>query len=367
MNITEAYEAAERNHMAVFLEGGVREAGLSQLVGHAIAGSYFGGFAGCFLDVESQPEWARVIATYERDRLRAEAQCETVLESAIPGDVQGQGRGKRACAWNHYLQLDPVKALRGSQDYGNCTSWALREIVGCEWGTDIGQRQEWQVYTERPGTAVPYGSRGHRGQGSALSTLVRVVHTKGIQVEAVYCDGRYDLRNEADDEAYGNQWGGSGPPRCILEEIANDRIEQFAYATDEDAIIDVLAAGHFLFHGSTYTARNVNSLISPLTSIGGHAQAVIGYDDTDETRDWIKQHTGTDLRGDWVAIHDQSWGRWNTFPDSHWPAHLWGQRPEGVWCIRGSDLVRIVRQWGECIAVSNVLGFPKRKLDWGAF
>jgi hypothetical protein len=367
MDISTAYEHARENVLFLAFRGAVDSGGASGVSSHAIAAAYQNGFHGCFLDVPEAPRWARTIASHERDQLLGNATCETRLEYAIPTEYQLAGRGKRAIHWNHYRTLDPAKALRGSQDHGNCTAWALREIVGCEWGTDISHRREPQGYTSRPGTAVTYGSRGHRGQGSALSTLVKVVYNRGIQCETTYCDGRYDLRNERDDESYGNQWGGTGPPSCILDEIANDKIEQFAYATEEDAIIDVLHLGHFLFHGSTLTARTTGTLISPLTSIGGHAQAVIGYDDTDETREWIKQNTGTDLRNDWIAINDQSWGRWNTFPDSQWPAHLWGDRPEGVWCIRGSDLMRIVRQWGDCIAISNVLGFPKRDLDWSMF
>jgi hypothetical protein len=339
------------------------------MIGRALAKAYgHGRFHGAFLDGDGAPGWARTIARHERAMLLDTIEGDGRLEDMISTDIQGIGKGQRAVHWNHHLRQDPVRGLRGNQDYGNCTAWALREITGCEWGTDIAHRGEPQRYTKRPGTAVTYGSRGHAGQGSALATLVRVVTTKGIQVEDVYCDGRYDLRNEVDDERYGNSWGRGGPPSCILQEIAEDKIESWGYVREEEAIKDTLFAGHFLFHGSTLTANtSSNRLVSPLASIGGHAQALIGYDDTDEARDWIKQHTGTDLRGDWVAINDQSWGRWNTFPDDQWPSHLWGQRPEGVWCIKGSDLMRIVRQWNDCIAISNVLGFPRRDLTWDMF
>lgn len=366
MNIQSAYDEATQNYLPVTISGNIQTVPMRGLAGRAIASAYAQGFNGCFVDTDQSPDWARTIARYERDRLVDEATFETRLEAAIPRSIQGQGRGKRAVHWNHYRKTDPARALRGSQDYGNCTAWALRQIVGCLWATDMVHKREPHRYTYRPGTAVTYGSRGHRGQGSALSTLVKVVHQRGIQVETIYCNGQYDCRNEADDEAYGNQWGGTGPPQCILDEIKNDRIEHFAYATDEDAIMDVLWAGHFLFHGSTLTARQSNTLISPLTSIGGHAQSLIGYDDTEEFRDWARQTLNITLR-EAVYINDQSWGRWNTFPDSQWPAHLWGERPEGAWVIRASDLMKIVRQWGDCIAISNVLGFPKLDLDWSMF
>jgi hypothetical protein len=368
MNLEMAYEKAKANQLNIILGNQDLETGFSVACSRALERAYESGFHGAFGTGGDVPEWCRVIATYERDKLIAETEGSVQLEELLPTDVQGQGRGKRACHWNYYLETDPARALRGSQDYGNCTAWALREITGCELATDIKHRHESQQYTKRPGTAVTYGSRGHSGQGSALATLVRVIHQKGIQVEEVYCDGKYDLRNEVDDERYGNSWGRSGPPSCILNEIANDKIETWAYATDADACLDVLWAGHFMFHGSTLTANtNSGRLVSSLRSIGGHAQAWIGYDDTDEARDWVRQVDGTDLGNDWIAINDQSWGRWNTFPDSKWPTHLWGKRPEGVWCVRGSDQMKIVRQWKDCIAISNVKGFPRRDLDWSMF
>ena len=131
-----------------------------------------------------------------------------------------------------------------------------------------------------------------------------------------------------------------------------------------DAIMDLLYLGHFVGHGSNYTARSYGDPVSGLTSIGGHAQALIGYDDTDEFRDYYKERTGKTLR-EAVFINAQSWGDWNRV--ENWPEHLWGAKPQGAWVVTESSMSRIVRQWGDCYAISNVLGFPARNLpDWGS-
>jgi hypothetical protein len=326
--------------------------------------AYQSGFHGAYLRNQG-PQWQQTIAQYEFERFIDEAQCETDISAALPSSLQSQWKDQRAVHWNWYLELDPQRSLRGSQDYGNCTAWSLREIVGCEWATDIKARGEAQEYTRRPGTAVPYASRGHGGQGSALSTLVNVVHRKGVQVEQVYCDGKYDLSTESADEAAGNRrFGMNGPPTCILDEIAEDRIEQVSHVPDPEAALDVLAAGHFCFHGSTLTGQSSGDPVSGIRTIGGHAQAVIGYDDTDEFREWYREKTGRVLT-EAVVIHDQSWGQWNQL--TNWPEHLWGVKPQGAWVITLSSFSRIVDQWGDCYAISNVLGFPLLELpDWGS-
>jgi len=373
MDIKTAYEHASKNEpnfAGLITSHLLSKFGLRGASGVVWSQQYTNGFHGCYLDHPDSPEWARVIARYERDQLVANAPFDTNLENVIPSEYHGYGDGKRAAHWNAWIKRHP-RALKGSQDYGNCTTWAMREICACEWCADIEHRQE--AHEDPPariGTALTYGSRGSSGQGSTLSQIVKVVVEIGLQFEKPYCNGQYDCTNEADDERYGNIWGGRGVPQCMVDEVKADggKIEQYAYATEEQAIKDVLALGHFLFHGSTKTASEGNCLISRLKSIGGHAQGLIGMDDTDEARQWAKDKCGVSLSdSQWIAINDQSWGpSWNSFPQNQWPGHLWGERPEGVWCITSTDLMRLVREWNDCIAISNMLGFPKRELpDWG--
>lgn len=341
-----------------------RRSGFSADVSRLLFKAYQNGFHGAFADVDTMPGWARSAARESFAGFRDEARHPYVAEDVLSGKIVGSGKGKRAVNFQFAMKLDPM-ILYGSQDFGNCTSWMMKEMTGCQLALDIalGQLHE---YTTRPGTAVVYGSRGHNGQGMSLSRAINTVHNKGIQLMSQYCDGRYDLREERADESYGNAWGRSGPPSCILEEIDGNYIEHVVRVTAEQACLDLLFGGYFLGHGSQLTARPNGRLISGLTSIGGHAQAWIGYDDTDEFREWYKKNTGKTLN-DWVAINDQSWGNWNPMPDEVWPTHLWGPRPQGAWVVTGRDQMKIVRQWGDCWAISNVVGFPLREIpDWGS-
>jgi hypothetical protein len=92
----------------------------------------------------------------------------------------------------------------------------------------------------------------------------------------------------------------------------------------------------------------------------------MGYDDTDEFREWYREKTGKRLN-DWVGIFDQSWGDdWLRVND--WPEHLWGPRPGGAFVLEGSVVASrmLDTRYGEAIAMSRVEGFPMLELpDWG--
>lgn len=332
---------------------------------------YESGFQGCFVDAPGAPGWAAKLAQSARAKFHANCRHSGFADDFVSSEYQGAGAGKRMCGWNYYLQIDREwgegRALRGSQDYGNCTAWMAREMVGVCYGIDIVARGELHRYYARPGTAVIYGSRGWSSQGMALSTAMETIHNDGIQLETLYCDNKYDLRNEQDDESYGNRWGRSGPPKCILEEIKGDRMDYVGQVSGGiDAVKDLLYAGYAIATGSTLTGRGpADPVCRGLKSIGGHAQACIGYDDTDECRDYLKS-VGRDIGSDCVIFMDQSWGP-NWISLSNWNEQLWGEAPEGVWPITGSDFLRIYNQWKDVWAINNVLGFPLRKLpDWGS-
>jgi hypothetical protein len=202
-----------------------------------------------------------------------------------------------------------------------------------------------------------------------LSIAMNTVHNKGIQLEIKYeCGGQvYDFRQERDDESYGNSWGGSGPPSCLLEEIKDDRMEYVGVVQNGlEACKDLLLAGYTIGTGSMLTGQGpANPVCSSLKSIGGHAQACLGYDDTDECRDYLAS-LGLNHQGDCVMFMDQSWGNWLSL--SRWNSQLWGSPSEGMWPIWGRDFMRIYNQWKDVWAINNVLGFPLRDLpDWGSW
>jgi hypothetical protein len=343
---------------------GASDTGITRAVREAVAASFQAGLVGCFIRSIDTPAWARDIAEYAWDQFKAECRHDWRAETLVPREVQGQGRGKRAVHFQHAMKLDPT-ILSGAQDYNNCCAWATREITGCCIAVDLLERGEAHTYTKRPGTGVTYSFRGSRSDsGMALYDAGRVVHTVGIQLEMSYLNGQYDLSNEAKDQSFGVKYGRNGAPKDLLEVIKGDLIETVANIQEEEAVLDILFSGAFILTGSTRTAGGAGDPISNAGPIGAHAQALLGYDDTEEFREWYQKATGNRLT-DWVGIFDQSW-----FPDwigmSNWPEHLWGPRPEGAFVLSGRDTMQMITEWGEALAMSSVKGFPLRRLpDWG--
>lgn len=330
--------------------------GVRAAAGLAIAAAFRRGLVGCYVDAEGVADWARKEARRARDRWRANCNCVWRAEDAISSAAQGQGRGKRAVNFQHGMALDR-RIYQGAQDYNNCTSWCYRAVAGSCLAVDIVAKKELHAYKARPGTAGIYSWRGHASDtGMAVYLGAEAVHIHGIGLEIDY-PGVADLSTEAKDELAGVNWGRSGPPAAFREAVKGNVIEQTSEVTEEEALLDILHAGHFVATGSTITARSTGDPVSTAGSVGGHAQALIGYDDTDEFRDWYRETTGKKLTG-WVSIFDQSW-----HPDwimvRNWPDHLWGPKPEGAFVLPGRDVMRMTNtKYGAAIACSKVAGFP---------
>lgn len=247
----------------------------------------------------------------------------------------------------------------------NCTAWATREGIEQNIGVDIAIKKDLHAYRGRTGTAIVYGSRQSSRQGMTLSRAMWAIQNYGFNSETVYLDGKYDFRQEDTDEAYGNKWGRTGPPTDLINVTKVDRIAHVVEIANLEEAMDALYGGASIIHGSTLTGSTKGELISSLVSIGGHAQALLGYDDTDEFREWYEKSTGKKAQGTaWVG--DQSWGaNWNNFPIQLWPTHLWGERPEGAWVLWSKDMDKVIRQWGDCYAFSEVEGLVRDGIpDW---
>lgn len=325
----------------------------------------FNGLHGTFIDSEDAPEWSRRIARWASDKLRAECRNGWRAEDQIALELRGKGRGQRAVHFQHAMNLDP-KIFTGSQSNNNCCAWCTREIVGACIAVDKIENGELHGYETRPGTAGPYANRGSRADaGMALSEGAEAVHVNGITLEKNYKEVGIDISTQKLDEAAGVKWGASGVPSALRDIVKGDLIEQVSNVQEEEAVLDILFGGSFISTGSTRTAGDDGDPISPIGSVGGHAQAMIGYDDTDEFRERYKQTTGKTLN-DWVGIFDQSWGpNWRTV--KNWPEHLWGPRPEGAFVLVGKDAMKLITIWGEALAMCKVKGYPLRKLpDWGS-
>ena len=319
---------------------------------------------GTFVDSEDAPEWARKIARFARDELRDTCRNGWLAHDYIADNLKGQGKGKRAVNYQHAMNVDST-IFTGSQQYNNCCAWAVREGAGFCLAMDIVGRHELHEYTKRPGTAGPYANRGSRAdQGMTLSDGAAAVHQIGITLETEYPG--YDLSTQDLDESAGVKWGAHGIPAALRELVQGNLIEQVSNVQEKEAVQDILYGGHCIVTGSTRTANDTKpgDPISSLTRIGGHAQLMIGYDDTDEFRDWYYQTTGNRLN-DWVGIFDQSWGDWLEI--NNWPIQFWGPRPQGAFVLKGSDAMELITIWGEALAFNAVKGFDLLELpDWGS-
>lgn len=326
---------------------------------------------GTFIDSDDCPQWARDVAKYDRDKFVANARCITRAEEVIPASLQGMGTGQRAVHFQHAVNYSKKYfpsgrgIYQGAQSYSNCTSWCYRVIVGGCIIVDIIVKGEAHWIVARPGTASIYSNRGSRQDGGmSMSAGAQAVHEIGNTQEVDYPSLGIDLSTQAKDERAGVEWGRSGMPEELRELVRNDRIEQVSYVQEKQAVMDLLFGGHFIATGSTRTAGGNGDPISRIGRVGGHAQALIGYDDTDEFRDWYREKTGRRLT-DGVFIFDQSWGA-NWITVTNWPEHLWGPYPEGAFVLEADDGMQLVNIWGEAIACSKVMGFPLLNLpDWG--
>ena len=333
-----------------------------------IQAAYDQGFQGAFIDGEESPYWCKQIARYHRARfLASRAAGDRYVEDVIPASLQGTGKGKRACNWAYVMKVLP-NALSGNQDYGNCVAWGVREISNTLVGMAIAAGDVKRIEV-RHGTALVYGSRGSNSQGMVLDTAHEVVNTIGQSEEKDYGNG-LDLSTEDKDEAAGNKWGRSGPPDALKAAVSGDTIRKvWAFQSlTADLAMDALWNEGCINTGSSYTGQGpADPICRGLKNIGGHDQACLGYDDTDEFRMWYKQTTGKTLTEP-VFIMDQSWGAdWITL--SNWPEQFWGPRPEGAWVLKWSDFNNLCGgRYGEAYGLTGINGFIARRLpDWGGW
>jgi len=319
---------------------------------------YQGGFMGCFLDIDSSPEWARKIAKYESDEFLKEAKYPKLSDSRF---TLYSGKGKRAVPWNFSMTINPVSHT-GTQNYGNCVAASLGwEGFNQMMGVVLCVQQSPIQWKAPFGTALVYGSRGSASAGMTLSRAASITDKDGSQMRTTYCDGKYDFRKEDDDEDYGDKWGRSGVPEELKEETRKNKVLGVSrFDGDKEEVLDILYSGATIQTGSTLTARDYGNPISKLDNIGGHAQQVIGYDDTDEFKEYYKEKIGDSLNEP-VLIFGQSWGKWNNV--ENWPNHLWGKYPEGAFVLRIDDGMRLIDSEAY-IYYPDFEGFDSRPVDW---
>jgi hypothetical protein len=326
----------------------------------AAQAAYEAGYSGCFGDHEDCPTWMRRVAQYDRQQLIDRmGENRYRVESAFPSTLHGSGSGKKALNHLHVLEYIPT-AYDGNQDYGNCRSWSMKFSTMTCLGMDIAAGDLHRTEFKH-GTALVYGSRQSSSQGMTMSRGCEVVTTIGQSEQKDY--GFIDLSDEDTEESYGNQWGRSGPPSELVAAVQGDKIERAYWIEEPTAALikDLFYNQAALDTGSTVTGAGPGNPLVGLKSIGGHAQAATGYDDTDECRARLKLKDGES-----VVFMQQSWGAdWITI--NNWPADLWGPRPEGCWPITMTHFLKLVKGWNDTWCVVGLNGFAPRKLpDWGS-
>lgn len=280
---------------------------VKQKMGQALFEAYRDGFVGCFINDSEQPDYAKKIARFEHDRFVSEAPYPSFSANCNVLSTNA-GKGKRAINWNFALKLDPT-AFDGAQNYGNCTFASMGwEGVTALMGTRVLGMKKEESWKAKHGCAW-YSTRGHCGAGSALSQAASAMLHLGLQLRLPYLNGKYDFTNEDDDERYGaSTWCRSGPPSDLIEVTSKNKMKTITYMDDTsvEACMDVLNNGGTIHTGSNWTGTDGDP-IGSRRRIGAHAQMCLGYDDTDEFKDWYKEKTGKTLNEP-VFITGQTWG-----------------------------------------------------------
>jgi len=329
--------------------------GLRFAMGLMLKRAYDRGFVGCFCQQEG-PDWARKIEKYEADRFRRENGPHSCLLDQI-GDKLQDGSGKRSPPLGLAQRFDP-RSLRGSQDFGNCTAFSLRELLNMLKALRIAIAKRVLRFGDAYGTATIYGGRGHGGQGMALSTAANIVSHWGANMRAVYLDGRYDFRNEDRDESYGNSWGSSGTPRDLLEACkAEGTVTKVGSLPrlDKKMLKDLLYSGVMIHHGGTLTWSRSGDPLCSLTGVGLHAQGTLGCDDTDEAR----KHCNLP-DDEFVVFGNQTWGDYYSI--SRWLEEPWWQYVPGIAPHTATDALRIINQGS--YGYYTLDGLKPSDLDW---
>jgi len=233
-----------------------------------------------------------------------------------------------------------------AQTTGDCVSHALRNAIDLARANDpdLSTTEDW---IDRTATEPIYGARGHSGQGAVCSRLVRWAHQEGgCMLRRNYPDLGIDLSTYKAD--IGIRWGRPGVPSDVTAVAAKHRVGTISLIQDWQQARDALANGYGVICCSDVGfehSRNSEGVSSPRGS-WAHAMCWTAADDT--------------RPGDCRFLIQNSWGRnWNRGGKAH-------DQPDGSFWVTQSSAQRMIRQSGTW-AVSNVDGFPRRKLpDWGA-
>jgi len=325
--------------------------------------AYMNGAVGAFIDEEGQPDEYRE-AAQQGDAEFFDANGQYSSE-AFPADWYGAGEGRRAVYFNYALRFDgnPTPVFKIKQETGNCVAASSGDVgISHLLGVSIfllKKPYQW----DGGGSTLAYAFRGHCGQGASLGVLAKAYQEYGYAVRKPYVDGKYNLRDSHTDQQLSRRHC-SNPERTLadlIEETKQSKIGTISYFDgDVQEAIDIIYAGGVLWTGSTYTASKNGDPVCSSARVGPHAQTLIGYDDTQEFKDWYKSKTGKTLNEP-VFFGQQTWGNIR-YVKSNWAEHLWGKQNQGVFVLRWSDARKMMRT---CYAMlPDLQGFTPDVIKW---
>ena len=272
------------------------------------------------------------------------------LPMPLFGDtLSGSGAGKLSLGFKAVVVFERQagrKPYDEVQETGDCVSMATRGAADTARANDpdIKTTEDW---VDRTATEPLYGARGHGGEGASCSELVGWAHqTGGLMLRQKYPELNIDLTTYT--PKIGIRWGSTGVPKAVTSEAAKHRIGTISLVTTWQQARDAIANGYGLVCCSSVGfrhSRDSNGMSAPQGS-WSHA---------------MQWHAADDTHSDGCRFCVQnSWGyTWINGP-------LVNEQPEGSFWIDQKTAQRMI-DYGGTYAVSNVDGFPKRRLkDWGA-
>lgn len=258
-------------------------------------------------------------------------------------NLKGSGRGKIALPYKLVQKYDKLFGGDEAQKTGDCSSHGIRNASTISLVSDIQERFEAEGYPGRLATEVIYGYRGHGGQGMSVALAAKFINeVGGIALRKKY--GKYDLTNY--NPSLGINWGRSGVPRSLIQEISQNRVQNVSLILSVDELIDAIYNGYGVAVGSNlgFSAKRNKDGISTPSGRWLHCMCFGGMDDTKS------RHKET------LFLVLNSWGEWNAGPIIY-------NQPKGSFWITATVADIMIRQQQTWV-VGNVNGFPSKNINW---
>lgn len=263
--------------------------------------------------------------------------------------LEGSGAGKLSLAFKAVVAFERATGRQPydeTQTTGDCVSHCVRGAIDIARANDPDLRST-EDWVDRTATEPLYGARGHGGQGASCSRIVGWAHqTGGCMLRQNYQSFGFDLSKY--NPSVGIGWGSSGVPGSVTKTAAHHRIGTISLVTTWQQARDAIANGYGLACCSSQGFAHVRDDTGLAKPSGSWAHA-------------MQWHAADATRSDGCRFCVQnSWGYgWISGKLVH-------DQPEGSFWISQSVAQSMIDAGGT-YAVSNVEGFPKRKLaDWGA-